>query len=783
MCLESILRSASSPTTISYRVPSKSMESKIQRAEKALSEARALIKQAAEHSSDSKKARKQKFRKVLESLQQVMYVFGGFAEIDSTSITKTVVGVFSGVLQVEITNQDNDEEIVAVCYAMGSMIFVLRYLNQGALTEGDLIAELDTELSRMAKAMENFGAFAAVYHGKCKSWVVRFAHAADFKAKIKEFSEEFAEAEQRLKYLLIVRMAVGQGAIAQDVAEVKDSISTLIDRIGTPTSDNEKQAMALIQADEHILETLEGVKQLARTLNEAKLVSTIREALSVSVDELVERNSAVFDFKLRGATMVIGEAIDKSTNTILFKMDEGPHDLIEEADIKKLWKDSNWKFSVKCRIFADALYSHYADKFSKAQSEDAWTLKILSQVINYPSIGEAIDEDASGYISVYEIVRFLKKKTDVSTPVWFAFWAVGTQYLDYEYTNDTNSILRQLKKLAKKAQTAADENVKPWIEDYLEVLELIKCLTAWTQWDSEDSGLNELDEQTQAELEEVAHAMGEKNKALVEGNLKGLNYCIPDESSLPSITGQSAFRIEQSISVLLYVILAKHRDVIKDGMREMNSEQLALEWEKMWDTLDTLITEFHERFKTLRRNWRSQKMDIELQVECYAGGLFFNWYNEFNKDENIIAKYFEDDEEDSDEETDDSDAGDGEDGVDAEPSDKSDRPSVPAADSDAVDIKMISRRVEALDQRLDTVESLLRQILSMGLTQAPQKESSGPDPQSRGSNTAAYSGEAQSPQRTRDSDEGSQGNSESDGEMNPAADSGNDSGEENDESD
>ncbi|KAK7050089.1 hypothetical protein R3P38DRAFT_2861902 [Favolaschia claudopus] len=676
------------------------MEAKIQRAEKALNEARALIKQAAEHSSDSKKARKQKFRKVLESLQQVMFVFGGFAELDPTSVAKTAVGVFSGVLQVEITNQDNDEEIVAVCYSMG------------ALTEGDLITELDTELSRMAKAMEDFGAFATVYHGKGKSWVVRFAHAADFKAKIKEFSEEFAAAEQRLKL-------PSYRAIAQDVAEVKDSISTLINRIGTPTSDNEKQAMALIQADEHILETLDGVKQLARTLNEPKLASTIRDALSVSVDELVERNSAVFEFKLKGATMVIKETIDNSMNTILG----------QEADIKQLWKDSNWKFSVKCRIFADALYSHYADKFSKTQSEDAWTLKILSQVINYPSIGEAIDEDASGYISVYELVRFLKKKTDVSTPVWFAFWAVGTQYLDYEYTNDTNSILRQLKKLAKKAQTTADENVKPWIEDYLEVLELVKCLTAWTEWDSEDSGLNELDDETQAELEEVADAMGEKNKTL------------------------------------------------------MDSEQLALEWEKMGDTLDTLITEFHERFKTLRRNWRSQKMDIELQVECTQEGLFFNWYNEFDKDDNIIAKYFEDDEEDSDEETDDSDAGDGEDGADAEPSGKTDRPSVPTADSDAMDIKIISRRVEALDQRLDSIESLLRQILSMGLTQAPQKESSGPDPQSRGSNTAAYSGEAQSPQRTRDSDEGSQGNSESDGEMNPAADSGNDSGKENHESD
>jgi Zn-dependent M28 family amino/carboxypeptidase len=45
---------------------------------------------------------------------------------------------------------------------------------------------------------------------------------------------------------------------------------------------------------------------------------------------------------------------------------------------------------------------------------------VLHYHLDYPAVGEAIDEDASGFISVHEINHFLKKNQGLSTPVWFA---------------------------------------------------------------------------------------------------------------------------------------------------------------------------------------------------------------------------------------------------------------------------------------------------------------------------------------------------------------------------
>lgn len=46
----------------------------------------------------------------------------------------------------------------------------------------------------------------------------------------------------------------------------------------------------------------------------------------------------------------------------------------------------------------------------------------------------------------------------------------------------------------------------------------------------------------------------------------------------------------------------------------------------METTLYHLLVLFHERMRSLIRSWRSQKLDAELQIQCYAGGLMYAWY-------------------------------------------------------------------------------------------------------------------------------------------------------------
>lgn len=80
--------------------------------------------------------------------------------------------------------------------------------------------------------------------------------------------------------------------------------------------------------------------------------------------------------------------------------------------------------------------------------------------------------------------------------------------------------------------------------------------------------------------------------------------------------------------VLLVLVLRKHYEIISAGMQEMTSWEFSEEWDTMWRAIDVLVWKFHDRLLSLRRSWRSQKLDINLQVQCYGGGLFNRWYQE-----------------------------------------------------------------------------------------------------------------------------------------------------------
>jgi len=75
-----------------------------------------------------------------------------------------------------------------------------------------------------------------------------------------------------------------------------------------------------------------------------------------------------------------------------------------------------WRLNCKVRHFVEAVHHHFSQKFNLHQSTtgeihpDSWTLNYMSKIICHPAIGDAIDEDGSGYLSVLEVDRFFQKK-------------------------------------------------------------------------------------------------------------------------------------------------------------------------------------------------------------------------------------------------------------------------------------------------------------------------------------------------------------------------------------
>jgi hypothetical protein len=99
---------------------------------------------------------------------------------------------------------------------------------------------------------------------------------------------------------------------------------------------------------------------------------------------------------------------------------------------------------VTTEVRVSAIFNHFrgvvletVQKHTEADPEE-WTLDILSKAIcqcsappatmtstdqlraDYPAIGEAIDGDSSGAISILEINSFFNNRKDLSIPVWLA---------------------------------------------------------------------------------------------------------------------------------------------------------------------------------------------------------------------------------------------------------------------------------------------------------------------------------------------------------------------------
>ncbi|KAF7352955.1 hypothetical protein MVEN_01262900 [Mycena venus] len=121
--------------------------------------------------------------------------------------------------------------------------------------------------------------------------------------------------------------------------------------------------------------------------------SQIKYAVRENVDDVIKSNFARFSLKVETAMNEIKDQVQRSTETILTRLDSGPHDLIEDEDVKAVWKDMNWRLSCKARHFVDAVHHHFAQKFAKYTLEkgephpERWTLKFLSNIIFYPAIG------------------------------------------------------------------------------------------------------------------------------------------------------------------------------------------------------------------------------------------------------------------------------------------------------------------------------------------------------------------------------------------------------------
>jgi hypothetical protein len=88
----------------------------------------------------------------------------------------------------------------------------------------------------------------------------------------------------------------------------------------------------------------------------APLTTAMRRVLQTGLDELPEQNYAAFECKLKSAQRGLGESVRRSEATILHRLDQGLHELVDDDDTKQMWKKADWRLVVKYRSFGEGVY-------------------------------------------------------------------------------------------------------------------------------------------------------------------------------------------------------------------------------------------------------------------------------------------------------------------------------------------------------------------------------------------------------------------------------------------
>ncbi|CAE6381766.1 unnamed protein product [Rhizoctonia solani] len=546
--------------------------------------------------------------------------------------TEPVAEIFRGLLKLELDRQDNDKRIAALYLSMSSMLVVLAKLDDVFDEKGDLGDVLNRKLDDIVSLLNDFGNFCDVYY-KHRT-VVRFLRLSRYNDLLNDFAESFANTRQELEALILNHTTLVVMQTSNTVNSIARELSELTKFMNTQTA-REREAQDFVKAKggaEKILKDNDLICEVSTKLGDpirssAQTKRSIQYSLNEDLARQMQDNQALFVMKLTSVKEELAEAINKSTVTILTRLDAGPHEVINDPDIKAIWKD----MFVAVQYHFEQKFAHHMAEHEGSQHPDCWTLNYLSRVIFYPAIADAIDEDSSGYISLHELNNFFDSRPkDWSVPQWLAYWAAGWYQDSLQYRD---KIMARMSVFDNSIEGLRPENKGP-LQDYLnEVAENVRLIT--------DSLYNNILEYFEADSAEAVNLVSLREKYAehvnkeVEERLDQASYKIDDPHTLNLIVGR--------LLCIIHRLLKRHHKIFDVAKDKPLQEGITV---SMTASLQVIFEAFTKRTRSLMESWRQQRLDADLQAKWYAYGLFEDWY----KKEEGIESDEEYDEEDLSEE-------------------------------------------------------------------------------------------------------------------------------------
>ncbi|KAF8882715.1 hypothetical protein BD779DRAFT_1674867 [Infundibulicybe gibba] len=503
------------------------------------------------------------------------------------------VVAFKSVVTLDMTRRDNNKKVLAIkvdMQDMMSMLFQLRHMKGPADIGPDGVNRLQDLMDKIAKDVTECGSACDVYMKK--SFLSKMIKSKIYEERLAGYATLFEENRAALMGLLSVHSALGvdqaniklneHGEKLLSVANKLDKIADLIhkQRRREGCIDNDSLLTKLLEQGGEPLPTA-GDQPITgkggENLKSAR--ERLLKELSEDVDEVIQKNLVLFERKLEIQQKQLESTIREERKHILTTLSSGAHDRILNRNLREIWSNMEWKGSVKARHFVLALHDHYVDKFAAASRglpllmpitdlpgnpltpgnldlADQWVLDYLN-VSHVQAILEAVDDDATGFISIKEVNTFTALQPDGWTLLqWIAYWAAGWHLSVSDYKNRIYILVKKLFSLV--------EDVLPANKNIANASLHSPCF-----W-----GLERLLRSTQSisdaisirpELVNITKQYNEYEESRLEANLQSIRYELDTAATVALITGPG--RIDRYVYPLLFLLLRHYVKAVDERIQ------------------------------------------------------------------------------------------------------------------------------------------------------------------------------------------------------------------------
>ncbi|KAI0708178.1 hypothetical protein C8T65DRAFT_211601 [Cerioporus squamosus] len=565
------------------------------------------------------------------------------------------VSAFRIVVELDIKRRDNDKKIGVLFAEMKDMMEALLQLRsikdeETIGPDGMTIKARMQELVKQAADEIKSCANACDTYSK-KRLIVKVIKGSVWDSTLKGFIDAFANRRKAFTFALSIHIGVGVDDANRKLKIIDEKIDIVLEFFAKAVTPEQQELALLVQkkgGPRSVMGDNDTLKELLRFKPSSATTATKRDAsgaehkahdagsddLTIVKEELfdspelaIRKNLDIFErkFKMqqRELTEEVKRVIHHEGDRVIEAVTSGPHERIIDPDIHAIWKEMRWPGHVKARHFVLALRDFYREQLevkkrkihglaevaSRLNDQDEWALEYIS-LTRLQAISEAIDDDASGFVTIAEVNQFTTSRPkEWSLPQWIAYWAVGWHMTAQDYKSKIVEIFAKMFSIRPLVHPANRNAVDQYLRSvWKTVCTLTLSLVPANYPDS---------------LRERFKSYVDSEEQRLREGLETVKYDIDAMDTLSLIMGPG--RVEKYLFPLLYLLL--HRDF--EIFRVCRTK--VIHKDELWDSSDTILYVLDaviDRYYDLLATFKQQKLDPKTQFKIHASELFDYWHDD-----------------------------------------------------------------------------------------------------------------------------------------------------------